>query len=94
MRGPTCMCASLCLTALLGGCAASASPDWDAAFGDRSRILTAQQLINPAAAERNADKASAGDGRTVREASERHLETYRNPPAPTVINIGLGTSGR
>jgi hypothetical protein len=78
----------------LGGCAASASPGWDAQFGDSARRLNAQQLIDPAAATRNAQTTPATDGRTVREATERHVETYRNPPPPTVINLGVGSNGQ
>ncbi len=75
----------------LGGCAATASPDWDSRFGDSARVLRAQQVIDPAAPTRNAQATPSSDGRTVREASERQVETYRNPPPPSVINIGVGT---
>jgi len=78
---------------VLGGCAATASPAWDARFGDSARALTAQQLIDPAAPTRNAQTTRPSDGRTVREAGERYVETYRSPPPTTVINIGVG-SGR
>lgn len=84
--------AATCLLAL-GGCAASASPDWDARFGDRARILNAQQLIEPGAPARNAQATPAADGRTVREAMERHTEGYRSPPPSNVINIGVGGGG-
>jgi hypothetical protein len=78
----------------LGGCAASAAPGWDAQFGDSARQLNTQQLIDPAAATRNAQATPPTDGRTVREAGERHVETYRNPPPPTVINLGVGSNGQ
>ena len=50
--------AAVCLLAL-GACAATASPDWDARFGDSVRILKAQQLIEPGAAQRNATRKRA-----------------------------------
>lgn len=74
----------------LGGCAATASPDWDARFGDSVRILKAQQLIAPEAPARNAQATPPTDGRTAREAMNRHVESYRSPPPTTVINIGTG----
>ncbi|WP_198674808.1 hypothetical protein [Rhodoferax ferrireducens] len=74
----------------LGGCAATASPDWDARFGDSVRILKAQQLIAPEAPARNAQATPRTDGRTAREAMNRHVESYRSPPPTTVINIGTG----
>jgi hypothetical protein len=77
----------------LGGCAATASPDWDARFGDSARNLNAQQTIDPAAPVKNAQTQPRADGRTVREASERQVETYRSPPPASVINIGVGTGG-
>lgn len=82
--------ATTILALLLGGCAASASPGWDDVFGDASRVLKAQQVIDPAAPTKNAQATPAADGRTVREAAERHVDSYRNPPAPTVMNIGVG----
>lgn len=75
---------------VLGGCAATASPEWDSRFGDSSRALKAQQLIDPAAPTRNAQTTSPTAGRTVREANDRHVESYRSPPPTNVINIGVG----
>lgn len=89
MRAITTIAAAACM-AVLGGCAASASPQWDARFGDSARALTAQQLLDPAAPQRHAQQVLGGDGRTVHEAGERHVETYRNPPPANVISIGVG----
>lgn len=74
----------------LGGCAATASPQWDAHFGDSPRALNAQQLIDPGAPARNAQTVAKGDGRTTRDAMDRHAESYRSPPPTNVINIGVG----
>ena len=76
--------AAACLGAL-GGCAATGSPEWDARFGDRLRILHAQQLIDPAATGRNGQASPPSDGRTVREASERHVDGYRSPSQSSVV---------
>ncbi len=84
--------AAACLLAL-GGCAATASPEWDARFGASARALNAQQLIDPAAPVKNAQAQARADGRTVREASERQVESYRSPPPASVISIGVGTGG-
>ncbi|MDO8778825.1 MAG: hypothetical protein Q7K57_60920 [Burkholderiaceae bacterium] len=89
MRTSNLIGAAVCLLAL-GGCAATASPDWDARFGDSVRILKAQQLIAPEAPARNAQESPRTDGRTAREAMNRHVESYRSPPPTTVINIGTG----
>ena len=80
--------AAICLLSL-GGCAATASPHWDAQFGDSLRSLTAQQWLDPAATERNAQTVGRTDGRSTREAMDRYVESYRSPPPPTVINIGV-----
>ncbi|ABD68544.1 putative lipoprotein [Rhodoferax ferrireducens T118] len=93
MRDSNLIAAAVCLLAL-GGCAATASPDWDARFGDSVRILKAQQLIEPGAPARNAQASLATDGRTAREAMDRHVESYRSPPPTTVINIGNIGTGR
>lgn len=89
MRYSKFMEATACLLAL-GGCAASTSPDWDAQFGDSVRILKTQQLIEPVAAVRNGQTSPATDGRSTREAMDRHVESFRSPPASNVINIGVG----
>jgi len=90
MRTPkTSMLAAACLLAL-GGCAATASPEWDARFGESARMLSAQQVIDPAAPTRNAQSVPRTDGRTAREAADRHVESYRKPPPTNVINIGVG----
>lgn len=89
MRTITSIAAAACVAAF-GGCAASASPQWDAGFGDSARTLKAQQLLDPAAPQRHAQQVLRGDGRTVHEAGERHVETYRNPAPANVINIGVG----
>jgi len=75
---------------VLGGCAASASPQWDARFGDGPRALNAQQLIDPGAPARNAQAVAKSDGRNTRDAMDRHAESYRSPPPTNVINIGVG----
>ena len=76
--------AAACMAAL-GGCAATGSPEWDARFGDRLRILRAQQVIDAAATGRNAQAIPPSDGRTVRESSERHVEGYRTPSQSSVV---------
>lgn len=89
MRNLNRLGSAVCLLAL-GACAATASPEWDARFGDSVRILKAQQLIEPGAADRNAQASPATDGRTANEAMGRHVESYRTPPPTNVINIGVG----
>lgn len=84
--------AGLCLglAAALGGCA-SGSPDYDARFGDAVRALRAQQLIEPGAPQRHADRTPPTDGRTVREGMAQQLESFRAPPPAPVITLGVGT---
>ena len=92
MTSPLNLAAPMACLLALGGCAASASPKWDATFGESARTLSAQQVLDPAAPSRNAQKTAPTDGRTAREAMERQAESYRAPPPTTVINIG--TPGR
>jgi hypothetical protein len=73
----------------LSGCASTA-PEWESRFGDATRQLKAQQLIDPAAQSRNAVTQPATDGRVVREGVARYLESFQTPPPTTVINIGTG----
>jgi hypothetical protein len=78
---------------LAAGCAASTSPDFDSRFGDASRALRAQQLIDANAPKRNADAQPATDGRTMREAVDRQVESFKQPPPTNIINIGVGAGG-
>lgn len=85
---------ALACVAWLQGCAASGSPDMDSRFGETTRQLNAQQLIDPNAPTRNAQRRVRTDGRTVREATDRYVESYASPPTSNVItlNVGTGTS--
>ena len=86
--------ASLALALLAAGCTtATGSPDYDSRFGDAARTLRAQQLIDPDAPRRNADTQPPVDGRTMREAVDRHTDGFRKPPATNIINIGVGAGG-
>ncbi len=77
---------------LLGGCATSTTPAYDARFGEAVRQSAQGMRLNPAPAPLTGD-AAASDGKAVREATERYHDSFRKPPAPVnVINIG-GASG-
>lgn len=84
--------AALAALAALGGCATSTS-EWDKTFGDATRQLRAQQLIDPDAPTRNQGVAPAVDGRSTREATDRYVDSFKAPPATNVINIGVGGGG-
>ncbi|MDE2394805.1 MAG: hypothetical protein KGL43_04055 [Burkholderiales bacterium] len=76
---------------LLGACAASTSPGYDARFGDAARALYAGQTIDPDAARRHAGILPPVDGRTTREVMDRALGSYKAPPPPSMpINIVVG----
>jgi len=73
---------------LLAGCAGSATPNYDARFGDAVRAARLAQTINPDAG-RAAGPPAGTDGKTAREAFGRYEESFTAPPAPVnVINIG------
>lgn len=74
----------------LQGCAVSGSPAWDGRFGEATRQLGAQQLIAPAAPQRNADAGARVDGRSAREARDRYLDSYAAPPASNVAPVNVG----
>ena len=76
---------ALCLLAL-AGCSVTGSPDWDARFGDRVKVLNAQQLVDPAATARNGQLNPPSEGLTVREAIERHVDGYRAPLQSSVVS--------
>lgn len=74
---------------LLQGCAVSGSPDYDSRFGEAARALHAQQLIDPDAPTRNVNAIPPVDGRSLREAHDRYIDSFAAPPQPTVVNIGV-----
>lgn len=81
-------CGAACL---LGACAASTAPGYDARFGDAARALYAGQTLDADASRRNADILPPVDGRTAREVMDRALGSYKAPPPPSVpINIVVG----
>ena len=78
------------LAFLTAGCAISGTPAYDSQFGDAARALKAQQTYDPQAPQRHAGVVPGTDGRTMREAIDRQVGSFKEPPAPTVINIGVG----
>jgi hypothetical protein len=83
-----------CMAALfLSGCAASGTPAYDSRFGDAARALQAQQVYDPQGPQRNAGVMPATDGRIMREAMDRQLGSFKEPPATNVISIGVGAGG-
>jgi hypothetical protein len=85
----------LLAVALLAGCAAapSATPNYDARFGDAVRQARQQMLLNPNAAA-NPDPMVGMDGKAAREASVVYQNSFKAPPpVVNVINIGGGAGG-
>lgn len=81
------------LAVLLGGCAASGSPELDRHFGEASRLIRQQQAIDPVAARHAGGRPPASDGRTVRHAMDRHVESYRQPSSSSVVGEGSNAGG-
>lgn len=82
--------AAVCL--LASGCANTPNESY-AGFGMTTRALIAQQIRNPLAPQHNAANTPATDGRTMREAMDRHVGSFKEPPPTTVVNIGVGGGG-
>jgi hypothetical protein len=84
---------ALLLCSALAGCAGtSATPNYDARFGDAVREARLRMTLNRAAAP--ADAVTGIDGRAAHEAQERYHESFKAPPpVVNVINIG-GAGGR
>jgi hypothetical protein len=84
---------ALALPFVLGGCASSPSPEWDARFGESLRLLQATQLITPDAPTRHGQMVPPSDGRSVSEAMLRLTESYRSPPPSSALQTGaVGSS--
>jgi len=79
--------------ALLSGCAASPSPNYDARFGDAVRQARQMMTANPNAGT-NPDPMFGMDGRAAGEAVGRYHDSFRAPPpVVNVINIGGAVGG-
>lgn len=77
------------LLGLLGGCS-TATPHYDARFGDAVREAKLKMIINPDAGK-NPDQVSGMDGRAARESVILYQDTFKAPP-PTVNVINIGGS--
>lgn len=79
---------ALFLLALLGGCAVSPTPNYDARFGDAVRQARQQMTLNPNAGA-NPDPVVGMDGLAARETVIRYQDSFKSPPpVVNVINIG------
>ncbi len=78
---------------LLGGCANSPTPNYDARFGDAVRQSRQMMIINPTAGS-NPDPIAGMDGKAAIEAAVRYHDSFKAPPPVTnVINIGGAIGG-
>lgn len=85
---PTTLATLLATALAAGGCAMSATPNYDSAFGESVRQARAMQLVNPDAG-RNTDSVAGIDARAARTSVERYYDSFRAPPATfEVLNIG------
>lgn len=83
------------LAGMLGGCAGSPTPNYDARFGDAVRLARQQMTLNPNAGA-NPDPVTGMDGKAAREAQGRYQDSFKSPPpVVNVINIGgqMGSGG-
>lgn len=81
--------------ALLGGCANSPTPNYDAKFGDAVREARQRMIINPNAGA-TAGPMAGMDGSAGKEALGRYHDSFKAPPpVVNVINIGgaVGSAG-
>ena len=82
---------SLILLALLGGCAASPTPNYDLRFGDAVRQARQQMTLNP---NPSSDPVAGMDGKAANEAVGRYQDSFKSPPpVVNVINIGGSAGG-
>ncbi|MGB0129793.1 MAG: hypothetical protein WBP72_19285 [Rhodocyclaceae bacterium] len=83
--------------ALLGGCAATTTPETDARLGLTLNTLRAQQTINPDAS-RNTDPVAGFDGKAAKGALDNYRDSFRKPPSEAAsvmtIGVGQGSAGR
>jgi len=77
---------ALANAALLAGCAATSTPNYDSRFGDAVRQARQLQTLNP---RPSTASVSGMDGTAAAEAATRYVDSFRKPdPVVNVINIG------
>ena len=77
---------------VVAGCQ-SATPNYDARFGDAVRDAKRAMTIDPDAGKKP-DIAAGIDGRASQDAMDRYHDTFKQPPpAVNVINIGGAIGG-
>ncbi len=83
---------SVSMLVLLGGCATSATPKYDAKFGEAVRQARALQTMNPEAG-RSTDPVAGIDGESGKNAIDRYQDSFKSPPKTfEILNIGGGVS--
>ena len=77
--------------ATLTACAPT-TPVFDRQFGEATRSLTAQQIIDTNAPVANRNRVPEGmDGRAALSTHERYQKSFTDPPPPVnVFTIGIG----
>ena len=81
-------CVVPALLAVLSGCAATTTPNYDARFGNAVRQARSAMTVNPRGAA-NPDPVAGIDGQAAREALGRYQDSFKTPPpVVNVINIG------
>lgn len=81
----------LVLMSVLTGCASSATPKIDAAFGDAVNAAKAQQTMHPEASL-NTEPVNGLDGEAANAAMDRYHRSFERPPATgNIFNIGVGS---
>lgn len=81
----------LALMSLLAGCASSATPKIDGAFGDAVNAAKAQQTMYPEASQ-NTEAVNGIDGEAANAAIDRYHRSFERPPVTgNIFNIGVGS---
>ena len=83
---------ALLAAALMGGCAATSTPNIGAKFGQYLNTMKAQQTINPDAS-RNPDPVEGIDGRAANAIIDRYHKGYEAPAPALTGTIGSTVGG-
>lgn len=80
------------LAGALTGCM-SPTPRLDARFGEASKMLRAQQTLNPEAS-RNTSPVEGIDGKAARGALENYQDSFRQPSSDSggTTNLNIGST--